>query len=87
VVRVDEVFHRAGLEYPGMPEYETAAPFRLAIAQVVTATGSLPTPDACRALLDNAILEFFARHQTDERIAQIKAAVSAHAATAPATSH
>jgi hypothetical protein len=75
------------LEYPGVPEYEIAAPFGLAIAQVVTATGSLPTPDACRAMLDDAIIEFFARHQTNERIAQIKAAVSAHAAGTPATSH
>jgi hypothetical protein len=75
------------LEYPGVPEYEIAAPFGLAIAQVVTATGSLPTPDTCRAMLDNAIVEFFARHQTDERIAQIKAAVSVHAAKVPATSH
>jgi hypothetical protein len=75
------------LEYPGVPEYEIAAPFGLAIAQVVTATGSLPAPDACRALLDDAIVEFFARHQTNERIAQIKAAISAHAAATPATSH
>lgn len=75
------------LEYPGVPEYEIAAPFGLAIAQVVTATGSLPGPDACRTMLDDAIVEFFAKHQTDERIAQIKAAVSAHAASATATNH
>ena len=75
------------LEYPGVLEYEVASPFGLWIAQTVTATGSMPAPDACRTMLDNAIAEFFARHQTDERIDQIKAAVTAHAATTPVTSH
>lgn len=75
------------LAYPGVPEYEIVAPFGFWIAQVVTETGSLPAPDACRTWLNDAIIEFFARHQSGERIAQIRAAVTAHAATAPATSH
>jgi hypothetical protein len=75
------------LAYPGVPEYEVASPFGLWIAQTITATGSMPAPDACRAWLNDAIVEFFSRHQNAERTAQIKAAVSAHAATGPATSH
>lgn len=75
------------LEYPGVPEYEMAAPFGLWIGQMVTSSGSLPAPDACRAWIDNAIVEFFAKYQNDARIAQIKAAVAAHAKTAVATSH
>ena len=75
------------LEYPGVLEYELAAPFGLWIAQTVTVTGSMPAPDACRAWINDAIVEFFAKHQNAERTAQIKAAVSLHAATAPVTSH
>lgn len=75
------------LAYPGVPEYEIVAPFGFWIAQVVTETGSLPAPDVCRTWLDDTIIEFFTKYQGAERIAQITAAVKAHAATAPATSH
>lgn len=75
------------LEYPGVLEYEVAAPFGLLIAQTVTATGSMPSQDVCRAWLNDAIVEFFTRHQNAERTAQIKAAVAAYAGTAAATSH
>ncbi|MET0962701.1 MAG: hypothetical protein ABWY05_07770 [Noviherbaspirillum sp.] len=75
------------LAYLGVLEYEVAAPFGLWIAQAVAATGSMPSPDPCRAWLNDSIVEFFAKHQNAERTAQIKPAVSAHAATAPATSH
>ena len=75
------------LEYPGVLEYEVAAPFGLWLAQTVTATGSMPAPDACRAWFNDAIVDFFAKHQDAQRTAQIRAAVSAHAAIAPATSH
>jgi hypothetical protein len=47
----------------------------------------MPAPDACRAWLNDAIAEFFSKHQNAERTSQIKAAVSAHAATAPVASH
>lgn len=75
------------LAYPGVLEYEVAAPFGLWIAQTVTATGSMPAPDACRAWIKDAIVEFFTKHQDAQREVRIKAAVSALAATVPATSH
>jgi len=75
------------LEYPGVPEYEMAAPFGLWIGQMVTSSGSLPAPDACRAWIDNAIVEFFAKYQNATRVAQIKAIIAAHAKTTVATSH
>ena len=75
------------LEYPGVPEYEMAAPFGMWIAQMLKSSGSLPAPDACRAWLDNAIVEFFGKFQSAARVEQIKAAVAAHATTSAATSH